>query len=154
MKQSATKWVAGCASGLLAGLLLTPAVAQALDYRSVAAPAVFYASPVHGSKKLYAVGRGYPVEAVVELNGWVKVRDSKGELAWVEAGNLSSQRMLVVLPDSAVLRQAPVASAPAVARLGRSVLLERLELAAGGWVKVRHRDGLVGYLQVGEVWGE
>jgi hypothetical protein len=27
------------------------------------------------------------------------------------------------------------------------------EPAAGGWIKVRHRDGLTGYVKNSEVWG-
>jgi hypothetical protein len=35
----------------------------------------------------------------------------------------------------------------------RDVVLELLEAAPGGWVKVRHRDGQTGFLKVAQVWG-
>jgi hypothetical protein len=33
------------------------------------------------------------------------------------------------------------------------VVLELVEAASGGWVKVRHRDGQGGFLKVPQVWG-
>ena len=35
----------------------------------------------------------------------------------------------------------------------RDVILELLEAAPGGWVKVRHRDGQSGFLKTPQVWG-
>ncbi len=36
---------------------------------------------------------------------------------------------------------------------GPDVLLQLIEPAADGWVKVRHRDGAQGYVRVSQVWG-
>ena len=47
----------------------------AADYRSVAdSAAVLYDAPSAKSKKLYVVSQGYPVEIVVVVEGWSKVR--------------------------------------------------------------------------------
>ena len=34
-----------------------------------------------------------------------------------------------------------------------AVLLEALEPPAEGWVKVRHRDGQLGYIRTAHLWG-
>ena len=44
------------------------------------------------SKKLYVVNRGYPLEVVVVVEGWSKVRDASGELAWIETKQPRRQR--------------------------------------------------------------
>ena len=35
----------------------------------------------------------------------------------------------------------------------KQVVLEVLEPAADGWIKVRHRDGQQGYVRLAHVWG-
>jgi hypothetical protein len=36
----------------------------------------------------------------------------------------------------------------------KGVLLELAEPVASSWVKVRHRDGDIGYAKASDVWGE
>ncbi len=135
-------------------LAVLPAAAQALEYRSVAAPAVLYDSPALAGKKLYVVSAGFPVEVVVDLSGWTKVRDSKGALAWIQAKSLSTQRTVVVTAQVGMIRQSPDSNASVVLRVAQDVVLDRLDGAPAGWVKVHHRDGVNGYISVSDVWGE
>lgn len=137
----------------LAALLL-PALAWALEYRSVSVPrAVFYDAPSAQAKKLYVAHQYYPVEVIVNLGEWIKVRDQRGELAWVEAKQLAPKRMLLVKVPQAEAREAADPSARPVFRAEQDVALELLENAGNGWAKVRHRDGLTGYIQINQVWG-
>jgi SH3-like domain-containing protein len=50
------------------------------------------------------------------------------------------------------VREAATDAAPAVFDAQRGLILDIVEVA-GGWVRVRHRDGLAGYLRATEVWG-
>ncbi|MBX3650453.1 MAG: hypothetical protein KF771_03630 [Burkholderiales bacterium] len=135
----------------LAGLL--PAVACAADFRSVAEPAaVLYDAPSAKSSKLFIVSRGYPLEVVVQVEGWVKVRDATGALSWVESKSLDNTRH-VLLKTAATVRQKPAADAPAAFEGQRDLLLELVEGASAGWVHVRHRDGTAGYVRAADVWG-
>jgi SH3-like domain-containing protein len=131
-----------------------PAIGWALDYRVIAVEqAILYDAPSSKAKKLFIVGRDYPVEVVVNLGGWIKVRDSGGDLAWVEAANLAERREVQVMVAQAdVLESANEAARP-VFRADKNLLLELLEASPDGWVKVRHRDGLSGYIQSSKVWG-
>jgi SH3-like domain-containing protein len=126
---------------------------MALEYRSVAAPAILYDAPSDQGKKLYIIARNTPVEVVVGLDKWVKVRDMGGGLAWIERGRLSEHRSLQVSAARAAVRQKPEEAAPVVFEAARDVVLELAEPPAAGWVKVRHRDGLSGYVRVADVWG-
>jgi SH3-like domain-containing protein len=134
-------------------LAMAPAAAHALDYRSVGVPrGVLYDAPSASAKKLFSVSQFYPVEVIVDLGAWVKVRDKSGDLAWIESKNLIPKRMLVAI-ERADVHEAADASASVAFRVDRDVALEMVELAGSGWVKVRHRDGAVGYLRAAQVWG-
>ncbi len=140
---------------LLAGiaLLLVAGPAAALDYRSLAAPAVMYDAPSIKAKPLYVIARATPVEVVVSLDGWLKVRDSSGSLAWIEASAVTDQRTVMVDVARAQIRSQPQADAPIVFEAEQNVVLTLLEAAPPGWAKVQHSDGQTGYVQVGQVWG-
>lgn len=142
-----------CCIGLLAGVML-PAAAWALDYRSVSVPrAILYDAPSAQAKKLYIVSQQYPVEVIVNLGEWIKVRDSRGELAWADARQLSPKRTVVVTAPQAEVREAADESSRLMFRAEKDVALELIEAGGSGWAKVRHRDGLAGYVQISKVWG-
>ena len=65
-----------------------------LSLRSGHRPLILYDAPSLKARKLFILNQGYPVELVVTLEGWYKVRDAAGELAWVEAKNLSTRKMV------------------------------------------------------------
>lgn len=130
--------------------------AQALDYRSVSVPAaILYDAPSSMAKKLFVVGRGYPVEVVVNVDNWLKVRDSSGALAWIEAGKVAatSKHMLVVKAAQAEIRSAAEDSAPITARAEKGVMLEWQETLPNGWVRVLLPNNSSGYIKLSQVWG-
>lgn len=127
--------------------------AHALDFRSVAEPAaILYDAPSLKAQKLYILSQGYPVEIVVKLEGWSKVRDDTGEFAWVENAHLSDRRTVMVKVAGAEVRQAANENAAVVFTADKSVFLELLELTAG-WAKVRHNDGATGFVKISQIWG-
>jgi len=141
------------ASCVLASALLCATSAYALDYRSVAVPAaVLYDAPSAKGRKLFILNQGYPVEVLVALDAWLKVRDASGELAWIEAKNLSTQRVVMVKVPKADVRQAPDESAPVVFQAEQDLLLEVID-TADNWAHVKHRDGTTGYIRITQVWG-
>ena len=140
----------------LAALLLLSATggALAIDYRSVSVPAaILYDAPSQQGKKLYLIKAQTPVEVVVRLDGWFKVRDAEGTLAWLEPRSLSERRTLIVTAPHAELRQSDKLDAPLLAELDKWVVVDFVEMASPGWAKVRHRDGTIGYLRSTQVWG-
>jgi SH3-like domain-containing protein len=126
----------------------------AAEFRSVGErPTILYDAPSARADKLFAVTRLYPFEVLVKLDQWTKVRDANGEVGWIENGALGDRPMAVVTVPVADVRAAPDPQAPLVFEAYKQVLLEVLEPAANGWVKVRHRDGQEGYVRVSHVWG-
>lgn len=139
---------------LLLAAALLPGTAAALDFRAVTAErAVLFDAPSLQGKKLHVVGRYFPVEVLVGLDTFVKVRDSSGELFWIEKKNLGTARTVVVTASRADIRQAPDKNSPLVFQAEREVALELLEVGRDGWAKVRHPDGLSGYVVASQVWG-
>lgn len=139
-------------AALAVGLLITGA-ASALDFRSVIEPALLYDAPSQQASPLFAIARGTPVEAVVVLDAWVKVRDAKGSLAWIEKRLLADRRNVMVKDGRVAVLTQPDEKAAAVFDADRDVLLELVESAPAGWAKVRHRDGQQGFVKAGQVWG-
>lgn len=128
-------------------------MAQAIEYRSVETASVLYDAPSQRGAKQFVIRRETPVELVVVLEGWAKVRDAEGGLAWIESRNLSDKRTVQVTAERAEVRQRPEADAPLAFEAAKGVALDYLEPVAGGWVKVRHRDGQTGYVRANQVWG-
>lgn len=138
------------------GILLACAhgAARAADFSSIAEnAAVLYDAPSARAKKLYVIGHGYPVEVVVVIERWVKIRDASGELAWIESKDLNARRTVMVKTRLADIRQAADDHAPLVFRAEQSVLLDLVELTGTGWARVTHRDGQGGYVKLSQVWG-
>ncbi len=140
-------------AALVTGLALSGG-ASALDFRSVSVPvALFYDVPSAQGKKLFMVKEGTPLEVLVQVEGWTKVRDAEGTIAWIERNALATRRTLVVTAPMADVRQSASAESPLVFQAEKWVILELLEAAPMGWAKVKHRDGATGYVHITQVWG-
>ncbi|MFO0253079.1 MAG: SH3 domain-containing protein [Betaproteobacteria bacterium] len=136
-------------------IALLAAGANAAEFRAAAENAVIlYDAPSTKARKLFIANRGYPLEVVVQVEGWVKVRDATGALSWAEVKSLDNSRNVLVRAASVALRQKPADDAPVVAELRRDVLLELVDRPAGGWAQVRHRDAGAGFVRVADIWGE
>jgi SH3-like domain-containing protein len=141
---------------LIAGsiLLLASCAAAAFDFKSVGAhPAILYDAPSVKGGKLFIAPSGMPVEVVLSYGDWVKVRDAAGDMAWTEVRNLSARRNVIVRAASARVRAAPEDNAAVLMTADKNVLLELVDPEAGPWLRVRHRDGISGYVRASEVWG-
>ncbi|MDP1658741.1 MAG: SH3 domain-containing protein [Methylotenera sp.] len=136
-------------------LALMPMSAFALDFRSVSVlKAVLYDAPSNVAKKVLLLSQNYPVEVVVNLGEWLKVRDAQGSLNWVEAKQLSNKNFVMVTANSAEIRQSADASSNLVATVEKDVVLEVADVKlSNGWLKVKHRDGATGYILISSTWG-
>ena len=143
-------------AGRITAALLAVAASQALalDFRTVSADAaVLYDAPSSKANRMFVVNRGYPLEVIVAVEGWVKVRDAAGALTWIDAKQLTDKARTVMVRAAVVqVRQKPEDSAPVAFQAQQNVLLELVEVSAG-WVQVRHRDGGSGYVRAQQVWG-
>lgn len=140
---------------LFAALVMTCAeFAGAADFRSSGPGAtVMYDAPSRAAVPLYVLSPGYPLEVIVNLEAWVKVRDHTGALSWVEKRSLADRRTVLVTVPAAEVRQRPEESAPVVFRATQFVALELMEVRANGWIRIQHADGAGGFLRANQLWG-
>ena len=138
-----------------------PLISHAADYRVTAElPTVLYDGPSAKAKPLFLYGRDVPLELIVTVEGWAKVRDAGGTIGWIDRKGLSERRMVVVRTPHADVRTSAEDASALVFRAERDVLLELAESASStsttavpGWVKVRHRDGASGFVRIAQVFG-
>ena len=125
------------------------------EFRSVtSAKTILYEAPSATTKRVYLVGEGYPLEIIVNLGDWLKVRDPYGTLSWAESKNLQSKRTVIVKADKANIYKEPESKSTLVATIEKDVVIELSDpLIINGWIKVRYQQDLDGYIQTSQVWG-
>lgn len=140
---------------LIVVFLLLPGYAIAeIEFLSIAENfVVMYDAPSIKADKLFVANRHLPVEVIVDVEGWAKVRDSSGGLAWVEKKALSPQRYVVVTVPLADIYKLSDTNSELVFQAEENIVLEWLDSDSKGWAKVRHSSGQVGYVKVNQVWG-
>ncbi|HSQ05404.1 MAG TPA: SH3 domain-containing protein [Burkholderiales bacterium] len=128
--------------------------AVAVEFRAVTdSAAVLYDAPSITAKKLYVVNHGYPLEVVVQVASWTKVRDASGGLSWIESKELTDKRTVMVKVPLAQVRQTMDDNAPVVFQAQQNVILDLVAPGDGAWLQVRHEDGATGYIKATQVWG-
>jgi SH3-like domain-containing protein len=143
-----------------AACALATAFAWGTEFRGTVDATVLYDAPSAKSKPLFVLGRDVPLEVIVPVEAWIKVRDAGGTIGWVEKRALGDRHTLVVRAPVAEIRANPDEAAPVVFRAEQNVLLDLAEPAQSaattampGWVGVRHRDGQTGYVRISQVFG-
>jgi SH3-like domain-containing protein len=127
------------------------------EFHSTSETVVLYDAPSLRAKPLFVLGREVPVEVIVAVEGWYKIRDATGTVAWIEKKSASERRTVVVRSLAADVLATPDANAAVVFKAEQNVLLELADASYAtstpGWAKVRHRDGQTGYVRISQVWG-
>ena len=135
-------------------LLLSSAHLHAFEFKTVGPNAVvLYDAPSTKGGKLFVAPRGMPVQVVLTYGDWAKVRDASGDMAWLEQRSLSARRNVVVRTINAKVRGAPDEAAPLLMTADKGVILELVDPQPSSWVRVRHRDGISGFIKMADVWG-
>jgi SH3-like domain-containing protein len=141
---------------LVSSLFLATSAVGA-EFHSTSEAVVLYDGPSNKAKPLFVLGRDVPVEVIVAVEGWYKIRDATGTVAWMERKSAADRRTVVVRSPLAEVLAAPEANAPLVFKAEQNVLLELADgtyaTSTPGWAKVRHRDGQTGYVRIAQVWG-
>lgn len=148
MRHQTRRFTLAACFGLLVAL---PAFAG--SFLTVNAATVLYDAPSVKGRKLFVIKAETPVEVVVNLEGWSKVRDCEGGLAWLEKKFLADRRSVIVTVPQADVLQKPEEGASVAFTVVKNVSLEYLGQGAGPWVNVRHRDGSTGFIRTNQVWG-
>ena len=156
-RNAATLWAAFCLVPMCASAQTASAqsLAPAPLFASIGEkPAILYDGLSIKANKIFILSRFHPVEVLVKLDKWTKVRNAGNTIGWMENSFLGDKRFVQVGGASAEIRAAPNGSAAIVFEAQRAVLLESTGPASGdGWLPVRHRDGQSGFVRLSQIWG-
>ena len=154
-RNAATLWAAFClgpavAQGVPQAISLPSPLFSAIGEK----PTIIYDGLSTKANKIFILSRFHPVEILVKLDKWTKVRDVENTVGWMENAFMGEKRFVQVLGASAEIRAAPNANASVIFEAQRAVLLEPTGPATlDGWLPVRHRDGQAGFVRLSQVWG-
>lgn len=140
---------------LLAATLLASLASSvfALEYRSTARNGVIlYDTPQESSTKRFVLSANVPLEILAEQGNWLRVRDRDGTLAWLTKADVSTTRYVQV-NRLAEVRKDAAANSTLLFKVERNVVIELLQDTRTGWLKIKHRDGAIGYIRIEDVWG-
>ena len=74
------------------------------DFISVKAKqAVLFEGPSNTTEKIFIVTEGYPLEVLVSLKDWKKVKDHNGKISWIESKFTHIERTVLILKDDTVI---------------------------------------------------
>lgn len=141
------------APSLAATAWLIASPATALEYRSLADNTIVYDACSTKATPVFILLKGTPVEVIVSIDKWVKIREQSGGLGCIESSVLGNVQHVIVTEASASILDKPDNSGKPLLSVARSVVLDVVEKPAGAWLKVRHRDGQTGYIPLKSVWG-
>ena len=117
-------------------------------------PAILFDGLSTKANKIFILSRFYPLEVLVKLDKWTKVRDADGAIGWVGNSALGDRRFVQVTANTAVeIRSRPSPVSPLVFEAQRGVVLELTGAAIDGWLPIRHRDGQSGFVRSIQIWG-
>lgn len=139
-------------SRLIALLALASGAAHAFDFKTVTDNAVVYDGGSRQANPQFIVLRGTPVEVIVTVEKWVKIREQSGGIGWVERSQIGNAKNVIVLTTTDV-RQQPDNTSPVVFSAAKDLLLESMDQPVGAWIKIKHRDGQTGFVPRRAIWG-
>jgi SH3-like domain-containing protein len=145
-----------CRFALIALLLSAPHLTQgqpAAGMVSVAREEInLRAGPGTNHDALWLVGRGYPLEVIGRRGDWIQVRDFEADSGWVYRPLVARDPHFVVKATVANVRSEPRGNARIVGKARYGDVVKTVERRTG-WVKVRHPDGLKGWISRQLLWG-
>lgn len=152
-RNAANLWAAFCLAPTLP-LAQTPAAPAPMFAAIGDKPAILYDGLSTKANKTFILSRFHPVEILVKLDKWTKVRDADNTVGWMENTFIGEKKFVQVVSGTAEIRAAPNGNATIVFEAQRAVLLEVTGASStDGWLPVRHRDGQSGFVRISQVWG-
>ncbi|MEK9771414.1 MAG: SH3 domain-containing protein [Nitrosomonadales bacterium] len=128
----------------------------AAEFMSVASKqAAFHEAPSDSTKKIFIATEGYPVDVLVSLKEWKKVKDHEGKISWIKAEDLSKKRTVLAKSEDISFYQQPNTTSAILGKVSNNVVLDLVDDSAPqGWIKVYSKAAdLEGYVETTSFWG-
>jgi len=101
---------------------------------------------------LWQLGQGYPLQVIETKGKWLKVTDFEGDVGWVHNNLLGREPHLIVKKERIDIRNGPGENYKITGKANYGVVFRTLTRKKG-WVKIKHEDGLEGWVQRDLLWG-
>ena len=101
---------------------------------------------------VWELGRGFPLKVLSSKGNWVKVQDYENDTGWVNKKFLDRMAHLIVKKKRINIRSGPGTRFRLIGKANYGVVFRTLERKKG-WVKVKHENGLSGWVLRSLLWG-
>ncbi len=135
-------------------VLLSATAADAIRLVSVAGERVNMRSgPSAKQAVLWELGDGYPLKVISSKGKWYKVSDFEGDVGWVYKKLVNRIPHLIVKKRVVNIRSGPGTKYRMVGKANYGVVFKTLKRGKNGWVKIKHENGLEGWVKRNLLWG-
>ena len=99
---------------------------------------ILYEGPSESTSKEFIVTQSYPLQVLVKLKDWIKVRDHEGKISWIKAKDITRDRTVLTLKNNVILFYKPSYSSVKLADISVNVALRLVSpLNTDGWIEVK-----------------
>ncbi len=97
-------------------------------------------------------GKGVPLSVLRTKGNWYKVKDFENDVGWVYKKMVNRKPYMIVKKKKINIRSGPGTKFKLVGKAEYGVVFATLEQKPG-WAKVKHENGLQGWVKRDLVWG-
>jgi len=127
--------------------------AEAMKMVSVNRPNVNMRSgPGEKYSVMWELGEGFPLKMIATQGNWLKVEDFEGDSGWIYKDLVDREAHLIVKKKRVNVRSGPGDRYRLVGKANYGVVFKTLKNQKG-WVKVKHENGLTGWVLRSLLWG-
>ncbi len=103
---------------------------------------------------LWELGLGYPLKVIDRKGAWIKISDFEGDEGWVHKDLVAKTPHLIVKKKSINVRNGPGTKYKMIGKAKYGVVFKTLQRSKNkNWVKVKHENGLTGWVRRDLLWG-
>jgi SH3-like domain-containing protein len=133
--------------------LLMASMADAITLVSIKGDSVNMRSgPGENYSVLWELGKGFPLKVLGKKGNWTKIEDFEGDVGWVYGKLLGRKAHMIVKKKRINVRSGPGSSYRLVGKANYGVVFKTIKNDKG-WVKVKHENGLTGWIKRSLLWG-
>jgi SH3-like domain-containing protein len=97
-------------------------------------------------------GKGVPLKVLQSKGSWSKVQDFENDVGWVYKKMVKRSPHMIVKGKRVNIRSGPGTNFKLIGKADYGVVFTTLKQESG-WAKVKHENGLVGWIKRNLIWG-
>jgi general secretion pathway protein A len=107
--------------------------------------------PSMSANVLVAVSPGYPLRVIDHQEDWTMVENFRKKKGWVSNSLIMENYTVILISDDVNLLKGPSHQDEIVAKIDSGTIMH-IEKRQGRWVKVKNRDGAIGWINKDMAW--